>query len=95
MRLQGETEMNLEDVFNLVAFGTALTGLPATPGMDLDRDGVDRAGNPDFLTLDQPSPAGAFAYNTILVDLKKTNLEHHPGWDTQATSRSVIFRRDK
>jgi NAD-dependent dihydropyrimidine dehydrogenase PreA subunit len=32
--------------------------------MDLDENGVDRAGNPDFLTLDEPSPAGAFAYNT-------------------------------
>jgi hypothetical protein len=32
--------------------------------MDLDKNGVDRAGNPDFLTLDEPSPAGAFAYNT-------------------------------
>lgn len=63
--------------------------------MDLAKDGTDRAGNPDFLTLDEPSPAGAFAYNTILVDLKKTSLEHHPGWDMQATSRSVIFRRDK
>ncbi len=63
--------------------------------MDLAKDGTDRAGNPDFLTLDQPSPAGAFAYNTILVDFRKTSLDHHPGWDTQATSRSVIFRRDK
>ena len=35
--------------------------------MDLDKNGVDRAGNPDFLTLDEPSPAGAFAYNTVLV----------------------------
>jgi anaerobic dimethyl sulfoxide reductase subunit A len=63
--------------------------------MDLAKDGTDRAGNPDFLTLDQPSPAGAFAYNTILVDMKKTALDHRPGWDVQATSRSVIFRRDK
>lgn len=63
--------------------------------MDLAKDGTDRAGNPDFLTLDEPSPAGAFAYNTILVDFRKTSLDHHPGWDTQATSRSVIFRRDK
>ncbi|MDP1634413.1 MAG: molybdopterin-dependent oxidoreductase, partial [Gallionellaceae bacterium] len=29
--------------------------------MDRDKNGVDRAGNPDFLTLDEPSPAGAFA----------------------------------
>jgi len=27
--------------------------------MDRDANGVDRAGNPDFLTLDAPSPAGA------------------------------------
>ncbi len=63
--------------------------------MDLAKDGTDRSGNPDFLTLDEPSPAGAFAYNTILVDFKKTTLDHRPGWDTQATSRSMVFRRDK
>ncbi len=62
--------------------------------MDRDERGVDRAGNPDFLTKDEPSPAGAFAYNTILCNVKKTKLEHKPGWDMQATSRSVIFRRD-
>ena len=62
--------------------------------LDLDENGVDRAGNPDFLTLDNPSPAGAFAYNTILVDMKKTALEHRPGWDRLATSRSHVFRRD-
>ncbi|MDP1526212.1 MAG: molybdopterin-dependent oxidoreductase [Rhodocyclaceae bacterium] len=62
--------------------------------MDLDKQGVDRSGNPDFLTLDEPSPAGAFAYNTILVNLKKTALVHRPGWDSKATSRSFIFRRD-
>ena len=62
--------------------------------MDLDKNGVDRAGNPDFLTLDEPSPAGAFAYNTILVNVKKTMLDHRPGWDGRATARSYIFRRD-
>ena len=62
--------------------------------MDLDRNGVDRSGNPDFLTLDEPSPAGAFAYNTILVNVKKTALDHRPGWDSHATARSYIFRRD-
>ncbi|MBY0430846.1 MAG: molybdopterin-dependent oxidoreductase [Rhodospirillales bacterium] len=62
--------------------------------MDLDKDGVDRSGNPDFLTLDEPSPAGAFAYNTILVNLKKTTLEHRPGWDRLATARSSAFRRE-
>ncbi len=62
--------------------------------MDLDKNGVDRAGNPDFLTPDEPSPAGAFAYNTILVDIKKTQLDHRPGWDPLATARSIVFRRD-
>jgi anaerobic dimethyl sulfoxide reductase subunit A len=62
--------------------------------MDLDENGVDRAGNPDFLTLDEPSPAGAFAYNTVLVNIKKTTLQHKPGWDRLATSRSHVFRRD-
>ncbi len=62
--------------------------------MDRDKAGVDRAGNPDFLTLDEPSPAGAFAYNTILCNVKKTALAHKPGWDEQATARSHVFRRD-
>lgn len=63
--------------------------------MDLAADGTDRAGNPDFLTLDAPSPAGALAYNTLLVDFRKSALDHRPGWDARATSRSAIFRRDK
>ena len=62
--------------------------------MDLDDKGVDRSGNPDFLTLDEPSPAGAFAYNTVLFDIRKTDLEHRPGWDKLATARSHVFRRD-
>lgn len=62
--------------------------------MDLDKDGVDRSGNPDFLTLDAPSPAGAFAYNTILANVRKTDVEHRPGWDKLATSRTHVFRRD-
>ena len=62
--------------------------------MDLDEKGVDRAGNPDFLTLDEPSPAGAFAYNTALVNVKKSELAHRPGWDQLATARSSVFRRD-
>lgn len=63
--------------------------------MDVDDNGVDRSGNPDFLTLDNPSPAGAFAYNTLLVDVKKSELDHRPGWDQLATARSHIFRRDQ
>ena len=62
--------------------------------MDLDDNGIDRAGNPDFLTLDEPSPAGAFAYNTVLVNIQKTGLAHRPGWDQLSTSRSAVFRRD-
>lgn len=62
--------------------------------MDIDENGVDRSGNPDVLTLDEPSPAGSFAFNTILVNIRKTDLEHHAGWDKMATSRSHIYRRD-
>lgn len=62
--------------------------------MDIDENGVDRSGNPDFLTLDEPSPAGAFAYNTVLANVRKTELRHRPGWDQLATSRSAVFRRD-
>ena len=62
--------------------------------LDLDDYGIDRAGNPDMLTLDAPSPAGAFAYNTVLVNIAKTDLVHKPGWDKLATARSHVFRRD-
>jgi anaerobic dimethyl sulfoxide reductase subunit A len=62
--------------------------------MDLDKNGVDRAGNPDFLTLDEPSPAGAFSYNTVLCNIRKTDLEHRPGWDKLATARAHVFRRE-
>jgi len=62
--------------------------------MDRDQNGIDRAGNPDFLTADQPSPAGAFAYNTILVNIRKTDLVHRPGWDPLANARSHVFRRE-
>jgi len=62
--------------------------------MQLDENGIDRGGNPDFLTLDEPSPAGAFTYNNALVNIRKTDLEHNPGWDKTAISRSQVFRRD-
>ena len=62
--------------------------------LDLDTNGVDRSGNPDMLTLDEPSPAGSFAYNTVLCDIRKTDLAHRPGWDQLATARSHVFRRD-
>ena len=63
--------------------------------MDIDGDGTDRSGNPDFLTLDEPSPAGAFAYNTVLANVRKSELVHRPGWDQLATARSHVFRRDQ
>ncbi len=62
--------------------------------LDLDENGIDRAGNPDMLTLDEPSPAGSFAYNTVLCNIQKTDLVHKPGWDKLATARSHVFRRD-
>jgi anaerobic dimethyl sulfoxide reductase subunit A len=62
--------------------------------LDLDENGVDRSGNPDMLTLDEPSPAGAFAYNTVLCSIAKTDLAHRPGWDDLATARSHVFRRE-
>ncbi|WP_287604129.1 molybdopterin-dependent oxidoreductase [Thiothrix sp.] len=62
--------------------------------LDLDENGIDRSGNPDMLTLDEPSPAGSFAYNTVLASIQKTDLAHKPGWDRLATARSHVFRRD-
>ncbi len=62
--------------------------------LDLDKEGWDRAGNPDFLTDDDPSPAGSFTYNNAMVQIRKTSKTHRPGWDQLATARSHVFRRD-
>lgn len=64
--------------------------------MDLDENGWDLGGNPDFLTNDEPSPAGGFAYNTCLVTMRKATegRVHRPGWNMEATARSQVFRRD-
>jgi len=62
--------------------------------LDLDKEGWCRAGNPDVLTDDSPSPAGAFAYNNAQVRIRKTDKAHKPGWDQLATARSHVFRRD-
>jgi anaerobic dimethyl sulfoxide reductase subunit A len=67
---------------------------PEGTWIDLDENGVDRGGNPNLLTADDPSPAGSFAYNTILVDIKKTDLEFRPGWDESSVSRTHVFGRD-
>ncbi len=60
--------------------------------MDLDPDGVDMAGNPDLLTIDRPSPAGAFAYNTVLCDIRKSERVYRPGWDNLTSSESSRYR---
>jgi anaerobic dimethyl sulfoxide reductase subunit A len=57
-------------------------------------DGSDRAGNPDFLLCDESSPAGAFAFNTALVNVKISALAHRPGWDARP-KQSDRFRAGK
>jgi anaerobic dimethyl sulfoxide reductase subunit A len=61
--------------------------------MDRDKKGVDRSGNPDFLTKDEPSPAGAFAYNTILATSARRPSSTGPA-GTAGDRALHIFRRD-
>ncbi len=58
-------------------------------------DGTDLGGNPDVLTKDEPSPAGALVFNSILVNIRKTNKNHDHGWDVRFTSRSWRYRVDR
>ena len=49
--------------------------IPEGAWYDPDENGIDRGGNPNVLTKDQPSPGGAFPYNTALVEVRKVQEE--------------------
>ena len=38
---------------------------------DIDEEGVDRGGCANTLTSSEPSPAGAWASHTVLVEIRK------------------------
>jgi anaerobic dimethyl sulfoxide reductase subunit A len=45
--------------------------LPSGAWYDPDKKGIDRGGNANVLTLDKPSPAGSFGYNSVLVQIQR------------------------
>ena len=46
--------------------------IPEGAGYDPDENGIDRGGCANVLTKDEPSPGGAFASNTSLVQVERT-----------------------
>lgn len=63
--------------------------------MNLGATGADHAGNPDMLTRDEPSPAGAFAYNTLLVGIRRSSERHLPDWKQTSLPGSAILYKQK
>jgi len=61
--------------------------------MDLDENGVTGRATPTSSPR-RAEPGGRLRLQHVLCNIKPTNLEHRPGWDKLATSRSAIFRRD-
>jgi len=48
-----------------------VVNIPEGAWFKLDKNGIDREGNPNFLTKDQNSPGGAYCTNTSLVQVEK------------------------